>query len=50
MSLNSYNPSARYKERAAQRMANTIGMVIIAGSVRVCGILHLAKNMAWNRT
>ncbi len=29
MSLNSYNPSARYRERAAQRMANTIGMVIV---------------------
>lgn len=29
MSLNSYNPSARYKERAAQRTANTVGMVIV---------------------
>lgn len=29
MSLNSYNPSARYKERAAQRTANMIGMLIV---------------------
>lgn len=29
MNLNSYNPSARYKERAAQRTASAIGMILV---------------------
>ena len=31
MRINNYNPSARYKERAAQRMASTVGMLIVIG-------------------
>lgn len=31
MRINSYNPSARYKERAAQRTASTVGMLIVIG-------------------